>query len=66
MAIPFDDNETWLDAWRTFQKTWNEKLPVVPLYSNEYHDFYANKVHDWDTSAIWDWSAAVTEAWVEE
>lgn len=65
-AIPFDDNETWLDAWRTFQKTWNEKLPVVPLYSNEYHDFYANKVHDWDTSAIWDWSAAVTEAWVEE
>lgn len=65
-AIPFDDNETWLDAWRTFQKTWNEKLPVIPLYSNEYHDFYANKVHDWDTSSIWDWSAAVTEAWVEE
>lgn len=65
-TIPFDDNDAWLEAWRTFQKTWNEKLPVVPLYSNEYHDFYTNKVHDWDTSSIWDWSAAVTEAWVEE
>lgn len=65
-TIPFDDNDAWLEAWRTFQKTWNEKLPVVPLYSNEYHDFYVNKVHDWDTSSIWDWSTAVTEAWVEE
>lgn len=65
-TIPFDDNDAWLEAWRTFQKTWNEKLPVVPLYSNEYHDFYVNKVHGWDTSSIWDWSTAVTEAWVEE
>lgn len=64
--IPIEDTEGWLDAWRNFQKTWNEKLPNVPLYSDEYHDFYSNKLQGWDTSSIWEWSDALIEAWVTE
>lgn len=65
-VIPLEDKDTWLEAWRTFQKTWNEKLPNIPLYSDEYHDFYNNKLQNWDTSSIWDWSVAIVEAWVTE
>lgn len=63
--IPYEDQDAWLEAWRTFIKTWNEKLPDIPLYSDEYHDFFNVKLHDWDTSSIWDWSSAVIDAWVE-
>ncbi len=65
-SIPFDADEEWLEAWRNYIKIWNQKLPDVPLYSDEYHDFYSNKLHDWDASAMWDWPNALIDAWVEE
>lgn len=65
-TIPLEDKEGWLEAWRNYQKIWNEKLPNVPLYSDEYHDFYSNKLQGWDTTSIWDWTDALTEAWVTE
>ncbi len=62
-SIPYDDNETWLNSWREFIKIWNEKLPDIPLYSDEYFDFYNPKVQNWETSdAIWPWSRAVLDA----
>ena len=62
-SIPYDDNETWLNSWREFIKVWNEKLPDIPLYSDEYFDFYNPKVQNWETSdAIWPWSRAVLDA----
>lgn len=64
--IPGDDKEAWLAAWQNYQKVWNEKLPNVPLYSDEYHDFYSNKLQGWEASSIWDWSSALIEAWVTE
>lgn len=64
--IPYEDQETWLEAWRTFMKAWNEKLPDIPLYSDEYHDFFSTKLQDWDTTSTWKWSSAVLDAWVAE
>lgn len=65
-SIPGDDKETWLTAWRDYEKVWNEKLPNIPLYSDEYHDFYSNKLQGWETSSIWFWSDALIYAWVTE
>lgn len=64
--IPLEDKEGWLEAWRNYEKIWNQKLPNIPLYSDEYHDFYSNKVQGWETTSIWDWTSALTEAWVAE
>ncbi|MDO4291620.1 MAG: ABC transporter substrate-binding protein [Eubacteriales bacterium] len=64
--IPYDDDEAWLEAWRNYIKVWNEKLPDIPLYSDEYHDFFSNKLQGWDATAIWEWSSAVLDAWVTE
>ena len=65
-SIPLEDTDAWLSAWQNFQKVWNEKLPNIPLYSDEYHDFYSNKLQGWDTNSIWSWESALIEAWVTE
>ncbi len=65
-TIPIEDKEQWLAAWQNYQKVWNEKLPNIPLYSDEYHDFYSNKLKGWDTTSIWSWEGAVLDAWVTE
>ena len=65
-TIPYEDREGWLTAWQNYIKVWNEKLPDIPLYSDEYHDFFSTKVKGWDATSIWEWSRAVLDAWVEE
>ena len=64
--IPYGDDEAWLTAWQNFQKIWNEKLPDIPLYSDEYHDFFSPKLKGWDANDIWSWSSALLDAWVVE
>ena len=64
--IAYDDNDAWLPAWQNFIKVWNEKLPDVPLYSDEYFDFYSTKLKGWESTSVWEWSRAVLDAWVEE
>lgn len=65
-SIPGDDKEAWLTAWQNYQKIWNEKMPNIPLYSDEYHDFFNPKLQGWESTAIWDWPSALCEAWVTE
>ena len=64
--IPYDDTEAWMEAWRNYIQIWNEKLPDIPLYSDEYHDFFSTKLQGWETSSIWGWEQAVLDAWVTE
>ena len=64
--IPYEDNEAWLPAWQNFMKVWNEKMPDIPLYSDEYYDFYSTKLKGWESTSVWEWSRAVLDAWVEE
>ena len=64
--IAYEDNDAWLPAWQNFIKVWNEKLPDVPLYSDEYYDFYSTKLKGWESTSVWEWSRAVLDAWVEE
>ncbi len=33
-----DDIDSYLDAWLNYQIRWNELMPQVPLYSNDYYD----------------------------
>lgn len=62
-TIPYEDRDAWLDAWRNYIKVWNEKMPDIPLYSDEYFDFYAPKLKNWEASdAIWPWSRAILDA----
>ena len=61
-TIPFDDREAWLTDWREFIKVWNDRLPDIPLYSDEYYDFFAPKLQNWDATPVWSWTHAVLDA----
>ena len=43
-----DDKEGYLDAWEEFQIWYNDYLPEIPLYSNQFHTAYTNRVQGFD------------------
>lgn len=61
-VIPNDDTETWNAKWVEFQKRFNELLPEVPLYSDEYHDFYNPKIENYKPDPIGQWTTAILYA----
>lgn len=55
-----DDDEAYGKNWLKFIQKWNELVPEIPLYSNDYHDFFSNKVHDFEQDGYnWDVSSAI-------
>lgn len=42
------DDMAYAENWFNFISLWNELMPEIPLYSNQYHDFYTARVHDWN------------------
>ncbi len=54
------DSETYVANWFKFIQRWNELMPEVPLYSNDYHDFFSDKVHDYEEDGYnWDVPSAI-------
>ena len=49
-----DDREGYLDNWEEFEIWFNDYLPEIPLYSNQYHTGYANRVQGFDVNTpVW-------------
>ncbi len=44
------DHETYLNAWFDFQVRWNQLVPSIPLYSNEYFDIQHEYVDNFNSS----------------
>ncbi|MDR1803398.1 MAG: ABC transporter substrate-binding protein [Treponema sp.] len=60
------DNASYSRSWLNFVTRFNEILPDIPLYSDEYHDFFNAKLKDFSHSAIYPWTSAILDAWVTE
>lgn len=56
------DHATYLKNWMAFQELWVQVLPMVPLYSNTYHDFFSSELLDYRPDRHWSWSAAILYA----
>lgn len=66
-TIEEGDDETYLATWVQFQQRFNELLPNLPLYANEYHDFFLTKVKGAEgKNDIWDISKQIVYMWIEE
>lgn len=65
-TIDSGDTETWSAKWLELQIRWNELLPELPLYSDEYHEFFSAKLTDYTPNALWDVRYAVVYASVSE
>ena len=38
------DNDAFIDLWLQYETRWQELMPQIPLYSNEYFDIYNVRV----------------------
>ncbi len=59
---PLTGRDEYRTKWREFVKTFNEELPIIPVYSNNYHDLYVADLENFNTNAIWPWSRAILDA----
>jgi peptide/nickel transport system substrate-binding protein len=53
--------DEYLDAWFDFQVLFNELLPNLPLYSNQYYDIYNTRIDGVTTTPFWNWSIAIAD-----
>ncbi|MCW6678469.1 ABC transporter substrate-binding protein [Anaerococcus sp. NML200574] len=47
--------DEYLDNWEAFQMWYNDYLPEIPLYSNQYHSGYSKRVKGFDINTpVWE------------
>lgn len=56
----------YLEAWEAFITYWQEVMPAVPLYSNNYYDLYTEKLTGYEIAPNWSWSQAIIGAAIAE
>lgn len=60
-----DQSEEFGEYWFQWQQRWNELMPLVPLYSNEYFDFFNPKLQNFNADSLWMWYWDILYANVE-
>jgi peptide/nickel transport system substrate-binding protein len=56
------DKEAYLETWMEFEKWFNDYLPEIPLYSNQYHTAYTKRVEGFDVATpYWGISRQINE-----
>jgi len=60
------DYDSFFRSWLNFVKHFNQVLPDLPLYSDQYYDVFNNKLKDYTHNALYPWYAAIGDAWVSE
>lgn len=61
-----DDRETFKENFVKFIVKWNDLIPDLPLYSNQYHDFFNEKLKGYETSSFYGPTEALLYSYVEE
>lgn len=60
------NDEAYGENWLKFMQKWNELLPEIPLYSNDFHDFYTERLHDFEQDGYnWNVDVAILYANIE-
>jgi peptide/nickel transport system substrate-binding protein len=65
-ALDPTDKETYAEYWLEYQIRWNELLPVLPIYSNEYFDVFNARVSGLATTPTYGWARAILDVTVTE
>lgn len=61
-AHPITGADTYKTLWREFIRTMNREVPIIPVYSNNYHDLYSADLENFTTNALWPWPKAIRNA----
>jgi hypothetical protein len=62
----FEDRAAYMEAWLSFQLSFAEELPLIPLYSGDYHDFYIGEIKGYDVASYGSWSLAIVDVTLED
>ena len=49
------NKDEFADRWVDFQVWFNDYLPEIPIYANEYYDIYGMRVKGLHTTPFWGW-----------
>ncbi|GMQ57419.1 ABC transporter substrate-binding protein [Vallitalea sediminicola] len=60
-----ENDDVYQEAYREWVKLTNEEMPILPLYSNDYHDLYNKRIKGFETNAFWDWVPALIKCTVK-
>lgn len=59
---PLTGADQYRELWRQYIKTFNNEMPIIPVYSNNYHDLYTSDLENFNTNALWGWARAILDA----
>ncbi len=59
---PLTGAEEYKELWREYIRTFNKEMPIIPVYSNNYHDLYTADLENFKTNALWGWPRAILDA----
>lgn len=59
---PVTGGDEYRELWREYIRTFNKEVPIIPVYSNNYHDLYTSDLENFNTNALWPWSRAILDA----
>ena len=59
---PITGANEYKGLWREFIRTMNAEVPIIPVYSNNYHDLYTSDVENFNTNALCAWPRAILDA----
>ncbi|MDO4567647.1 MAG: ABC transporter substrate-binding protein [Clostridia bacterium] len=65
-GIEAGDNEAYRQKWVEYITIWNQGLPELPLYSNEYYDIYHEKIQNYEVNPLWSFTDQIIYCWVTE
>lgn len=61
-AHPTEGREDYREGFRAYVTAMNAELPIIPVYSNNYHDLYSSDLENFNTNALWPWTRAILDA----
>lgn len=64
-GVEAGDNEAYMAKWVDYIDLWNELLPEIPLYSNQYYTVFADKLQGYEQGPFWSFDASIVYCWVK-
>lgn len=56
-----EDSEAFADTWVEYQVKWNDIMPMVPIYANQYYDFADADLNGFNTTPFASWAQVICD-----
>lgn len=64
--LDFEQRDEYVETWFEYQVYWNEQLPQLPIYSNEYFDVFNKRITGLNTTPFYSWDRAMIDVEIVE